>query len=80
MAGLPQVSGRRLIRMLATLGYVEVRQKGSHVRLTKTTESGEHYITVPDHRGIAKGTLSDILGAVSARTGIPKRDLVARLR
>ena len=80
MAGLPQVSGRRLIRMLVSPGYVEMRQRGSHVRLTRATEDGEHHITVPDHRAIAKGTLNDILGAVSTGTGIPKADLIGRLR
>jgi len=38
------------------LGYEIVRQKGSHVRLRKKTEIGEHNITVPKHKEIAKGT------------------------
>jgi len=66
--------------MLVSVGYVEVRQRGSHVRLTRVTESGQHHITVPDHRVIAKGTLNDILTAVSARTSVAKRDLIARLK
>ena len=80
MARLPQVSGKRLIKMLMTLGYVVVRRKGSHVRLTKTTGAGEHHVTVPDHRTLAKGTLSDILVSVSTQNNIRRDELVVRLR
>lgn len=80
MVRLPQVSGRRLIGVLERLGYVAARRKGSHVRLKKMTASGEHNLTVPDHRTIAKGTLNDILASVSLRNGIPKEDLIRRLR
>jgi predicted RNA binding protein YcfA (HicA-like mRNA interferase family) len=80
VARQPQVSGKDLITMLQTLGYAVVRRKGSHVRLKKTTAAGEHSITVPDHRTLAKGTLSDIVAAVSVQNGIPKQDLMDRLR
>jgi len=79
MRRLPQVSGEALLRFLSSLGYRVVRQKGSHARLTAFTPSGEHHITVPMHRVIAKGTLSDILSQVSTRTGIPKHELMRRL-
>jgi len=59
------VSGDKLIKLLTKLGYELVRQKGSHVRLRKKTEIGEHNITVPKHKEIAKGTLNDILSKVS---------------
>ncbi len=62
---LPTVSGKRLIRFLNELGYIEVRQRGSHVRLEKFTPAGTHKITVPNHDPVAKGTLSDILARVS---------------
>ena len=80
MARLPQVSGKRLITFLQSLGYVVVRRRGSHVRLGKMTGAGEHKITVPDHKILAKGTLSDILSAVSVRSDIAKSDLLRRLR
>jgi predicted RNA binding protein YcfA (HicA-like mRNA interferase family) len=66
--------------MIKKLGYVEVRRKGSHVRLTRTTAAAEHHITVPDHRTLAKGTLSDILSSVSTHTGIAQNDLALRLK
>lgn len=78
--GLPQVSGQNLVRLLERLGYEVVRQKGSHVRLTKLTSSGQHHLSVPAHRVIAKGTLNDLLSVVSVRIGVPKEDLIAELR
>ncbi|WP_245860303.1 type II toxin-antitoxin system HicA family toxin [Methanosarcina spelaei] len=45
MAKLPSVSGKKLIRALEKLGFVVVRQKGSHVILQK----GSNLFTVPLH-------------------------------
>jgi predicted RNA binding protein YcfA (HicA-like mRNA interferase family) len=79
MPRLPQVSGQALVRLLSSLGYAVVRQRGSHAQLLLMTAAGPHRITVPMHRSVAKGTLSDILSAVSPRVGIPKDELVRRL-
>lgn len=79
MPKLPQVSGQAVLRLLLSLGYRVVRQRGSHAQLTALTPTGEHRITVPMHRELAKGTLSDILTQVGARNAIPKEDLVRRL-
>jgi predicted RNA binding protein YcfA (HicA-like mRNA interferase family) len=79
MPRLPQASGEALVRLLLSLGYRVVRQRGSHVQLVLTTPAGPHRITVPMHRSIAKGTLSDILSAVSSRVGIPRDELIQRL-
>ena len=76
---MPVVSGDELIKLLTKLGYEIVRQKGSHVRLRKKTEIGEHNITVPKHKEIAKGTLNDILSKVSLWNNIPKEELVKML-
>ena len=59
MPRLPQVSGRELLRLLNSLGYEVVRQRGSHIRLRKVSALGEHNVTVPDHSILAKGTLND---------------------
>ncbi|MDL1957619.1 MAG: type II toxin-antitoxin system HicA family toxin [Candidatus Desulfofervidus auxilii] len=79
MPKLPVVSGDKLIKLLTRLGYEIVRQKGSHVRLRKKTEIGEHNITVPKHKEIAKGTLNDILSKVSLWNNISKEELVKML-
>jgi len=79
MPRLPQVSGQNLVRLLHSLGYETVRQRGSHIRLRKVTGLGEHNITVPNHKTIAKGTLNDILTRVSLWNNIPKEGLLERL-
>jgi len=76
---LPVVSGLELLKLLTSLGYEVVRQKGSHVQLRKTTQAGDHNITVPLHDEIAKGTLGDILSKVSIWCGISKDDLIEML-
>jgi predicted RNA binding protein YcfA (HicA-like mRNA interferase family) len=80
MPRLPQISGRSLIRLLVSLGYEVVRQKGSHVRVRKRNELGEHNLTVPDYDALAKGTLHDLLTRVSLWNAIPKEELIERLR
>lgn len=79
MSKLPVVSGKKLIKMLTRLDYEVTRQRGSHVRLRKVTKIGEHKITVPDHKEIAKGTLNDILSKVSLWNGISKEGLIRLL-
>lgn len=73
---LPQVSGQELVRFLEKLGYHVSRQKGSHIRLRKTTGVGEHNITVPNHKVVAKGTLNDIITKVSLWNNVSKDDLI----
>jgi len=80
MAKLPEVSGGEVVKLLHSLGYEVVRQRGSHIRLRKTTSLGEHNITVPAHNVLAKGTLGDILNRVSLWNNIPKEELIKRLR
>jgi predicted RNA binding protein YcfA (HicA-like mRNA interferase family) len=80
MPKLPQVSGIQLVRLLQSLGYGVIRQKGSHICLKKVTVIGEHAITVPAHKVIAKGTLADIIGKVSLWNNISKEEFIKRLR
>lgn len=80
MPKLPQVSGDDVVRLLRSLDYEVVRQRGSHIRLRKATPLGEHNITVPAHRIVAKGTLSDILNRISLWNNIPKEDLIKRIK
>jgi predicted RNA binding protein YcfA (HicA-like mRNA interferase family) len=76
---LPQVSGQDLVRFLEKLGYQIIRQKGSHIRLRKMMSVGEHNITIPNHKAIAKGTLNDILTRVSLWNNISKEELIKLL-
>ncbi len=60
MVRLPVVSGRELARALQAFGFQLDRQRGSHMIL-RQDRAPFRRITVPDHREIAKGTLSAIL-------------------
>jgi predicted RNA binding protein YcfA (HicA-like mRNA interferase family) len=61
MPKLPTLSGTRLVQLLIQEGFKEVRQKGSHVSLTKILPAGELHTVVPLHKELAKGTLLSIL-------------------
>lgn len=59
MPALPTVSGRDTVRAFETLGWQVVRQRGSHVILTK--EGMFVTLSVPDHKEVAKGTLRGLI-------------------
>src|SRR5713226_1866425 len=61
MPKLPSVSGERVVRALKPGGFIELRQKGSHVSLEKHTSDRVFKTVVRIHGELAKGTLSDIL-------------------
>ncbi|HEY5303485.1 MAG TPA: type II toxin-antitoxin system HicA family toxin [Acidimicrobiales bacterium] len=55
---LPVVSGHEAVTALGKIGFEQVGQRGSHVKL-RNQEGGT--VIVPTHRGLARGTLSVIL-------------------
>jgi predicted RNA binding protein YcfA (HicA-like mRNA interferase family) len=61
MPRLRRVSGEETIRALERLGFVQVRQRGSHVVLKRQTLESEMGCVVPLHRELAIGTLRGIL-------------------
>ncbi len=58
---LPVLSGKDVIRALEKAGYVQVRQKGSHVRLLDDSNPEHKPVTVPLHKEIDKGLLRAII-------------------
>jgi len=58
MLRLPLLSGRKIVAVLAKLGYQEIRQRASHIRLSCP---GKKSITVPDYKIISRGLLRKIL-------------------
>ena len=61
MPRLRRVSAQQAIRALERLGFVQVRQRGSHVVLKKQTPEGDIGCVVPLHDELAVGTLRSIL-------------------
>jgi predicted RNA binding protein YcfA (HicA-like mRNA interferase family) len=72
------VSADRLIRALEQLGYVVIRQKGSHIRL-RHPGPPIHHVTVPDHNPLKTGTLHGILSEVANMRSISIDDLAKLL-
>jgi len=54
------VNADELIKLLEKYGYITIRQTGSHIRMSKKTNEGEHIITVPHHKPIKIGALQSI--------------------
>lgn len=61
MPKLPRVSGAQAIRALERLGFVQTRQRGSHVMLKRSAPAGTTGCVVPLHPELAVGTLRGIL-------------------
>ncbi len=61
MPKLRRVSGAEAIVVLERLGFVRIRQRGSHVVLKKQSDEGIVGCAVPLHGELAIGTLRGIL-------------------
>ncbi len=61
MPKLHRLSGKEIISALEKLGFVQIRQKESHVVLKQRTTAGEVGCVVPLHREVAVGTIHGIL-------------------
>jgi predicted RNA binding protein YcfA (HicA-like mRNA interferase family) len=71
MPSLPRVSGREAIRALERLGFIVLRQRGSHVVLRR----GSVGCVVPDHKELKTGTLRSVL----KQAGISAEDFLIAL-
>jgi predicted RNA binding protein YcfA (HicA-like mRNA interferase family) len=56
MPKLPYLSGQEIIRTLERLGFIQARQRGSHVAMKKSTLEGNVGCVVPMHGEVEIGT------------------------
>ncbi|TEU10164.1 MAG: addiction module toxin, HicA family [Anaerolineales bacterium] len=58
---LPRITGEKVLRALKRAGFVEWRQRGSHLHLKRVSDNTR--VTIPMHRGrtIPPGTLRGII-------------------
>ncbi len=61
MAKLPRLSGKEVLKALKKAGFIELRQRGSHVVMAKEIPSGKIPLVVPMHSEIDTGTLLEII-------------------
>ena len=73
------VSSTDLIKKLKKFNYEVTRQAGSHIRLTRISDSTSHHITIPNHNPIKIGTLNNILKDISESLLITKESLIKEL-
>jgi predicted RNA binding protein YcfA (HicA-like mRNA interferase family) len=72
MPNLPRLSGREVIRALEKLGFIVLRQRGSHVILRR----GSVGCVVPDHKELKTDTLHGVL----KQAGVSVDDFLAARR
>lgn len=58
MVQLPILSGKEIVKILSKIGYIEVRQRGSHIRLVCDERKP---ITVPNYKSVDRSLLVKIL-------------------
>ena len=75
MPKLPRLSGAEVIRALERMGFIQIRQRGSHVVLKRITEQGTTGCVVPLHPELATGTLRGIL----KQAGIAPQEFIEKL-
>lgn len=69
MPKLPHISGAEVVRKLERLGFVVVRQRGSHIVMRR----GAVGCVVPNHRELKVGTLAGVL----RQAGVPAEEFIA---
>jgi len=59
MASIPILTGQDVVRVLESFGWRVVRQRGSHIIMTK--EGHIATLSVPRHKTVARGTLRSLI-------------------
>jgi len=72
MPKLPHVSGSEIVQAMERLGFVALRQKGSHIIMRR----GSAGCVVPNHKEVKVGTLSGVL----KQAGISAEEFLEALR
>lgn len=73
------IGGEELAELLAKYGYRITRQTGSHLRLTSNIKGTEHHITIPRHKSLRIGTLTNILNDIATYLEMDKQELIGSL-
>jgi predicted RNA binding protein YcfA (HicA-like mRNA interferase family) len=67
---LRKLSGREVCAILSRHGFVEARQRGSHVVMQKRTDEGTVTVPVPLHPELRVGTLHSVI----RQSGLPRTE------
>ncbi len=64
------LSGKEVCLILMKYGFIQVRQRGSHIIMQKQIKDSTTTIPVPNHKELRTGTLRSII----RQSGIEKND------
>jgi predicted RNA binding protein YcfA (HicA-like mRNA interferase family) len=70
LAKLRALSGREVCGILAKFGFLEVRQRGSHIVMQQRLVDTTITVPVPTHSELRIGTLRSII----RQSGVPKSE------
>ena len=70
MAKLRVLSGKQVCTILASHGFLEVHQRGSHIVMQKRLPETTVTVPVPDNDELRTGTLQSII----RQSGLPKSE------
>ena len=73
MPPVPVLKPKEVIRVLQKFGWTVVRQKGSHIILTKKNNIAT--LSVPNHFEIARGTLRSLIN----KSGLSIEEFISKL-
>ena len=73
MGKLRVLSGKQVCDILARNGFLEVRQRGSHIVMQKKLDEMTVTVPVPDHAELRTGTLQSII----RQSGLPRSEFEA---
>jgi predicted RNA binding protein YcfA (HicA-like mRNA interferase family) len=64
------LSGREVCAILAAHGFIQVRQRGSHIVMQRSDGRGTTTVPVPDHKELKRGTLRSIVRQSGLEKGL----------
>ncbi len=73
MGKLHVLSGKQVCAVLAHHGFLEVRQRGSHIVMQKRLPDTTITVPVPNHAELRIGTLQSII----RQSGVPRSEFEA---
>ena len=72
MTKLPVLSAREIIRALTKVGFRQVSQKGSHIKLKRILDDKTWIVIVPNFKEIPIGTMLSII----RQSGLEKNEFL----
>lgn len=54
------LSGKEVLKIFMSFGFIQISQRGSHIKLNRMQKFGKQTLTIPNHDPLDKGTLHAI--------------------